>query len=293
MKFRLFPALTCLAFVAHAPAVCAAPAPAVSSPPAKSAAPVVTAAQASSALTFWQSALDQLAQGRYAEARIMLETARTQSGDAPEINLLLAYLAEREGKDTATLLAPVQNSSALAAAWRTQIRVPETPVKDIQIERATTKPPVVVLPAILSQPDARLLALEKYVANRVNAERTARGLRPLSYDSLLADTARAHSGEMRDKKYFAHESPTPSLAAPLDRYRAAFGRTPRLVAENIYRSWGAPRRLTEKDAEEAHDALMKSPGHFANIVLPDATHIGIGLVSNSNGDFWITEMFAR
>jgi uncharacterized protein YkwD len=109
----------------------------------------------------------------------------------------------------------------------------------------------------------------------------------------MASVARAHSAEMRDKKYFAHQSPTPALREPLDRYIAGMGQRPRLVAENVYRVWGGRSFLTEKDVRDAHQALMDSPGHRSNILLEGATKIGIGFTANAGGDLWITQLYAR
>ena len=263
--------------------------PASSAPVPAASAPAAIAL--AGAVVQWQAALDQLAQGHFLEARVLLEQARVKAGDTPEINMLLAWLAERDGKSASALLAPVTAQSRLAAAWPSV-----STTQPAQVPAATVVPEVGVplnASAALVQNDARLAGLEAHMVDVVNAERRQLGLRPLSTDSLLGDTARAHSAEMRDKKYFAHESPTRTLAQPLDRYRAAFGRTPSLVAENIYRSWGSPHLLAQKDIDEAHAALMKSPGHHANIVLPDAARIGIGLVTNTNGDLWVTQMFSR
>lgn len=268
-----------------------------------------TSADAAS-LARWQAALDQIALGHRTEARVLLEQARTRYGDAPEINLLLAWLAERGGHDAAPFLAPVSGKSRLAAAWATASPVPmaerslpadTVPDASNSLQAGGTRPPVApvagtatVAPSpVVAQTDARLAGLEAYMVKRVNDERRALNLRPLVTDSVLADAARAHSTEMRDKRYFAHESPTAALAEPLDRYRAVFGQTPSLVAENIYRSWGSPRRLSEKEIDEAHTALMKSPGHHANIVTPEAARIGIGITVNATGDLWVTQMFAR
>ena len=109
----------------------------------------------------------------------------------------------------------------------------------------------------------------------------------------MADIGRAHAAEMRDKKYFAHESPTPALRDPLDRFVAGTGRTPRLVAENIYRAWGSRSFLDDADLKKAHQALMDSPGHRANILLGSANSMGVGLVANASGDIWLDEMFSR
>ncbi len=79
----------------------------------------------------------------------------------------------------------------------------------------------------------------------------------------------------------------------MNRYIAGIGATPRLVAENIYRSWGTQHQLTRADIEAGHTSLMNSPGHRSNILLPQAERCGIGIAVNENGDIWITQMFDR
>jgi uncharacterized protein YkwD len=145
---------------------------------------------------------------------------------------------------------------------------------------------------LLPQSDARLLAIETQLAQLINQERASRHLALLVYDSQLADVARAHSAEMRDKKYFSHESPTPRLQWPLNRYEKGMQQTPRVVAENIYRRWGGERGLPSDSATQAHQSLMNSPGHKANILLPSVTHLGIGVEADADGAIWVTEMFA-
>jgi uncharacterized protein YkwD len=145
----------------------------------------------------------------------------------------------------------------------------------------------------LAQSDARLKHLESLLFDYVNAARRKNDLEPLAWNSTLADIARAHSAEMRDKKYFAHESPTPGLESPLDRYMSVANRTPRLIAENIFRSWGGRHAISDKDALRAHNSLMNSPGHRANILRENVTQIGIGFVASENGDLWVTQMFLR
>jgi uncharacterized protein YkwD len=146
---------------------------------------------------------------------------------------------------------------------------------------------------LLKQSDARLLAIETQLGELINQERAGRHLSLLVYDSQLAEVARAHSAEMRDEKYFSHQSPTPQLEWPLNRYQEGMKHTPRLVAENIYRRWGGSRGLPPDSARQAHQSLMNSPGHKANILLPSATRMGIGVEANAKGDVWITEMFVN
>jgi uncharacterized protein YkwD len=146
---------------------------------------------------------------------------------------------------------------------------------------------------VLKQSDARLLAIETQLSKLINAERAGRHLQLLAYDSRLAEVARAHSAEMRDKKYFSHESPTPRLQWPLNRYQEGMENTPHLVAENIFQRWGGTPGVPADSAQQAHQAFMNSPGHKANILLPSATRVGIGVVADADGNVWVTEMFSR
>src|SRR5579871_6683225 len=72
-----------------------------------------------------------------------------------------------------------------------------------------------------------ILAMEHDMFERLNRDRAAGGLPPLAYDDDLAAIGRAHSTDMRDHHFFAHESPTTGkLEDRLDRagYLAIVGR---------------------------------------------------------------------
>lgn len=166
--------------------------------------------------------------------------------------------------------------------------------------------------SFLPQKDRALLQLELYMARRVNEERVALGLSVLGCDALLSAVARAHSAEMRDLGYFAHESPTPHLRTIGDRYVYAFGRKFKYVSENISmrsvsRQGFSPEDLLEKwvrekmnnparpgqsAVEEAHIGLMNSPGHRKNILEPTIEIVGVGIV-NRERNLWVTQMFSR
>ncbi|MDQ3815338.1 MAG: CAP domain-containing protein [Armatimonadota bacterium] len=252
------------------------------------AAPVAPAGDdASATLGRYQMALDRLAVGRPQEARVILEETIRRYGNTPEINLLLGYLLQKEGRLTAAQdrLLNVAADSPLAAAYATQLAGTEMPAgAAVAQSRTLTR---------LGQTDARLAKLEQSMIQMVNAERARLGLSQLVLDGKLAEASRAHSAEMRDRNYFEHQSPTASLREPLDRYKAVFPTSPLVVAENIYRAWGGQHQLSDEDVRAGHVALMKSPGHRSNIVYPDVTRIGIGVVTNATGDIWITQMFAR
>ncbi len=132
---------------------------------------------------------------------------------------------------------------------------------------------------------AQEAALERQMFERLNRDRQERGLPPLSYDERLADIARYHSRDMRDHGFFGHDSPT--TGAPQDRVdRAGY-----LVLESRENVAQAPNVTT------AQDQLLKSPGHYANIVATTVTHIGIGIVRDKEvpgqvRGYYFTQLFA-
>ena len=250
--------------------------------------------------TQFEAALDQISAGRLDSARQTLERTAANAPLAETNANLLAYLQQRGGQTD--------------AARRTLERVPApSPMSRVFLENvggrdaATPTAPSDVRTgagdnssgnasgnrARLRNADARIDGLEQLIFRLINQERTSRGLNELTWSDDLADVGRAHAAEMRDKHYFAHESPTPGLENPLDRYVEGTGRTPRLIAENIYRAWGNRSFLDEQDLRVAHKALMDSPGHRDNILLGSANSVGVGLVANSSGDIWLDEMFSR
>lgn len=127
-----------------------------------------------------------------------------------------------------------------------------------------------------------------------NGERLTRGLRPLKPHPMLALIASRHCEEMRDLRYFAHESPLGGHLTPAERFREVFGFLPRQIAENIARRYSSGGySLTVESVRLSHQDLMASEGHRGNILGPGFTDLGVGLAANSQGDFWITELFVR
>ena len=259
---------------------------------------VKSEAEVNGALSRYQMALDQLALGDVTAARVIAEDARKRLGDTPEINLLLGYLLQREGRidEAQARLNSIASSSALANRFAAQLGSdPKNTLPPMSTTKAENDAVTYIsgTPTRIGQSNKNLAALEQAMIRLVNAERTKAGLGTLIYDATLADVARAHSVDMRDRDYFAHEAKTAALREPIDRYRAVFKKTPAVIAENVYRSWGSPRQLNQADIQTAHDALMNSSGHRANILIKNVTRIGIGIIVNPNGDLWVTQMFAR
>jgi uncharacterized YkwD family protein len=104
---------------------------------------------------------------------------------------------------------------------------------------------------------------EQKMINLVNQERQRNGLKPLEVDYQLVQLARMKSQDMVDKNYFSHQSPT--YGSPFDMMKNA-GVRYRWAGENIAGAGSVDR---------AHTSLMNSPGHRANILNTNFTHIGI------------------
>lgn len=124
----------------------------------------------------------------------------------------------------------------------------------------------------LTADEARMLAL-------INQERAKNGLPALEVEPKLVETARLKSRDMIEAGYFGHYSPT--YGSPFDMMRAA-GVEYRYAGENLA---GAGT------VELAHQALMASPGHRANILNPRFTHVGIGIVDGGPYGKMFTQHF--
>jgi uncharacterized protein YkwD len=125
---------------------------------------------------------------------------------------------------------------------------------------------------------------EREMFLRLNRDRKERGLSPLSYDARLAEVGRFHSADMQRHGFFEHDSPTSGSLE--DRLNAA-GYLFLAARENL---------SIAPDVQTSQDGLLKSPGHFANIVATDITHVGIGIVAGASPageSLTITQVFSH
>lgn len=155
------------------------------------------------------------------------------------------------------------------------------------------KPPAVEVPVVAAE---KPVAVEKpqevvseqtsysaevnQVLTETNNYRAQNGLPALKLDSRVMATAQSKAQDMATNRYFSHTSPT--LGSPFDQMKAE-GITYRRAAENI--------AMGQRSAKEVVDAWMKSPGHRANILDRNLTHIGIGYTAK--GNYWVQQFITK
>jgi uncharacterized protein YkwD len=127
-------------------------------------------------------------------------------------------------------------------------------------------------PQIRSDLEAQMLVL-------VNDERHKQNLPPLKADPELTEVARTHSRDMFARGYFAHVNPDGK--DPFDRIKAA--KVKFLAAgENL---------ALAQTLILAHNGLMNSPGHRANILQSAFGRVGIGILDGGIYGIMVTQNF--
>jgi hypothetical protein len=142
----------------------------------------------------------------------------------------------------------------------------------------------IMLPAF-AEVDTYKLELE--IWELTNLERLAHGLPALQYDEGLADLARYHSANMYRQGYTGHTD-----REGLDVDGRARKYYPQMlyqtIGENIARYQNAEMKNVAADNVKG---WMNSPGHRANILHPDYTYLGVGVVVKGK-DYLATQNFA-
>ncbi|MCA1834080.1 MAG: CAP domain-containing protein [Actinomycetota bacterium] len=111
--------------------------------------------------------------------------------------------------------------------------------------------------------------LSAYLINHY--DRAPRGLRALSLSQTLSTLARSHSYEMRNKRLLFH---TINLGSKVTGWH--------YLGENVG---------VGPDLRKLNAAFMKSYHHRANILCRCYSRIGVGVVRDSRGYYWVTHIF--
>lgn len=136
----------------------------------------------------------------------------------------------------------------------------------------------VQLPFSVKDPKVRE-SLEAEMLLMINEERAKEGLQPLVADTQLREVARLHSRDMFARSYFSHV--TPDGLTPFDRIRQA---------DIPFRTAGENLALAQTLAI-AHQGLMDSPGHRANILKSSFGRVGIGILDGGIYGLMVTQKF--
>jgi hypothetical protein len=123
-------------------------------------------------------------------------------------------------------------------------------------------------------PASALNSAEQTYVNEINGLRASLGLQPLIVDPNLTSIAHQHDLDMAAAGRLYH-SPnlTTGVTSPW-----------RQLAENI--------GMRQQFGPDLWQAFLQSPSHYANIVNPAFTHIGIG-DDVVNGNEWTTQRFMQ
>jgi uncharacterized protein YkwD len=107
---------------------------------------------------------------------------------------------------------------------------------------------------------------------RMNKNRRAHRLRPLSLDPLLTRAALAKARDMVARHYFAHVSPTgETMSGRVAQTGWMRGRGSWTIGENL--AWGAGSQSTPASLVRA---WMHSPPHRSILLSPSYRRVGIG-----------------
>jgi uncharacterized protein YkwD len=128
------------------------------------------------------------------------------------------------------------------------------------------------------QPDD-ISELERRMFELINVERDARGVAPLESNPKLAKVARDYSQRMVETGRVNHEVDRPME----DRILDVLPKTC-MFGENVSKHTSVDYSLAD---------LMTSEGHRGNVLNPDYTTIGIGIVRGDGEFLYITQEFAR
>ena len=150
--------------------------------------------------------------------------------------------------------------------------------------------------------------MEQAFVDRINQERSSRGLGPLAIRENLQAAARFHSLDMGINGFFGHKTPNgkrhPARISAFDRTLL-----PQSTAENVAKlelscqNWQGEAMschdmpdqgadMMAGTVESLHRQLMNSPGHRENILAPETTHIALG-VARQDHAVYVTQLFTN
>lgn len=133
--------------------------------------------------------------------------------------------------------------------------------------------------------------LSTFALELVNRDRQLNGLPPLVEDPLISQSAQLHAEDMTQRNYYAHV--TPEGRTPTDRFAAVGGQGG--VGENIMlqsQSFGMEAMLDWGMIEAFQKSWMYSDGHRANLLTPEYSRFGYGIMADpAHGKIYAVQNF--
>ena len=130
--------------------------------------------------------------------------------------------------------------------------------------------------------DTTLDHREQFVLSEINRIRAEQGLSQLRLNDQLCAIARSHSSNMAQYGYLSH---TDSLGRDFSRRLGSRIAAPHHAGENI------ARNNFPNSARVAVQGWTQSPDHLKNILNDNFAETGIGVVVNSQGLVFFTQIF--
>ena len=127
---------------------------------------------------------------------------------------------------------------------------------------------------------------ERRAFELINAERRARGQKPLQWDGSLTRVARFHSENMARQGFFNHIDRSGSDIRERAYAHGVGGW--KVLGENIAYNQGYP-----DPAAFAVERWMTSSKHRENILNGEFTHAGLGVARTSDGRVFFTQVFMK
>lgn len=118
------------------------------------------------------------------------------------------------------------------------------------------------------------VSMEQQFVARINALRTSKGLGALTVDAELTSIARAWSGQMAKAGAISHN---PNFGQQVTQDWVKLG-------ENVG---------VGPDVDSLFNAFVASPHHYANLVDPAFTKVGVGVVVTPDGSLYTSHQFMR
>jgi uncharacterized protein YkwD len=131
-----------------------------------------------------------------------------------------------------------------------------------------------------------LMGVEEAVFAMTNDLRRRHGLHDFLQDECCREAARGHSADMFVRNYFDHADPEGRTL----KERLPANLAPRQWGENIWTGRGYDPRQIQHLAQVIMASWMNSSGHRKNILSPEYTHLGVGVITN-NHEVKATQVF--